>query len=334
MIYHLRFKISYLLICLLGYLFIVQRTTANPLALSLDPSIVEINAIPPETAEKTLSIKNLSDTEIALQIQIKPFKAKSEGGQPEYLNPEDFPILKNIQILDNGVSVEDIVLAPLQEKKLTLEINIPKDIDISARPPANSSAGEVGPARQSNAQALAGGQDYYFSIIFVSKNNLSPTSTSSLNQLGIAGNVLLSVGERESPSATLENFFSNAFFTKGPVPFSIKIKNSGVHYIKPKGQIIVKNMFGQNIGRMEFPTMNILSDSNRVIPNTLWKESFLLGFYTATLNLAVSDNGPIFTKSIRFFAFPLESALIIIITVIIIVLIRRKVERRYNIRHN
>lgn len=303
-------KTFYFLLVFLSFEFLflnLDKAEASALSLSLDPPIIEINAIPPSNKTSDLKIKNLSDNQTTLQIQIKPFKAKSEGGQPEYLNLEDFPILNNVKILENEVPVENIVLAPAQEKNLTLDINIPKDINIS---------------------------DYYFSIIFISKNSLSPTSTSSLNQIGIASNVLLSVGPPETPKAILEEFSSDTLFAKGPVPFAIKIKNQGNHFIKSKGQIIIKNMFGQSIGRIDLPAMNILSNSSRIIPNTSWRESFLLGFYTATLSLSLSDSGPILIKSIRFFAFPLESALVIVIAAAIITVIRKKIEHRYNVKHN
>ena len=315
-------KLGYWIIGLFVYLFICSiPAKAGSLSLSLDPSIIEIHALAPSTATSVITIQNKSDTEVNLKIELRPFKAKFENGELEYLNSQDYLIFKNVQILDGGVPVEAITLGPAQQKNLTLNINIPQD---PASPPA-SPRGEQGGTNISPA-------DYYFSIIFVSQSTASPTSTSSSNQLGIATNVLLSVGQKEMPDATIEEFSSGLFYESGPVPFTLRIKNKGIHFIKPKGEILIKNMFGQSIGKLDLVSVNILSDSIRGIPNTLWKENFLLGFYTATLNVSLSDEGPSFTKSTHFFAFPFQGLILIVIvlisTIIVVNRVRTHMSRR------
>src|SRR3972149_8882668 len=76
MLNDLRLKISYLLIGLLGYLFIAQATNAASLSLDIDPPIIVINAIPPTTVTSSLNIQNRGVTQVMLQIQFKPFRAK------------------------------------------------------------------------------------------------------------------------------------------------------------------------------------------------------------------------------------------------------------------
>jgi len=358
-------KTFYFLLVLLSFEFLflsLDKAEASALSLSIDPPIIEINAIPPTIITSSLNIQNKGDTQVTLQIQLKPFKAKEENGELEHLK-EALGIFKNIQILDAGLPVENITLGPKQQKSLNLSISIPQDTNISARPPATSStqsqadqagvAGEVGPARQSNAQAFAGGRDYYFSIVFISTNSSPIESNSSVNQIGIATNVLLSVGTKETPKAAIEEFSSNIFFEKGPVPFTIRIKNEGAHFIKPKGEITIKNMFGQSIGKLDLTSVNVLSGSIRIIPNNiymqelrlkdslntkgkfsvdfkrpivLWKESFLLGLYTATLNVSMSDEGPTFTRNIHFFAFPFQGLIIIAAIAIAVIVIRNRLK--------
>jgi len=320
-----KLRISCLFIGLLGYLLIAQTANATSLSLAIDPPVATINIVPPATATSPLNITNKGDTQITLQIQFKPFRAKGENGELEYVRnvPE---IFKNIQILDAGVPIENITLGPKQQKNLNLSINIPQDTNIS---------------------------DYYFSVIFISTNSSPVESNSSINQVGIATNVLLSVGPLEIPKTVLEEFSSKTFFEKGPVPLVIRIKNTGAHFIKPKGEITIKNMFGQIVGNLDLTNTNVLSSSIRAIPNdiymqelrlkdnlstktknsfdfehplALWKENFLLGFYTATLNISMSDEGPIFTRNIHFFAFPLEALITIIIVIITTVIIRNRLK--------
>ena len=327
-----------------------EKANAASLSLSIDPSIIEINALPPSVATATLSIQNKSNDQVQLRILFKPFKARLENGELEYVNPQDSFVAKNVRILDDQVPVEEIVLAPRQQKNLTLNINIPQNSDISARPPASSPM-----QSEVNQAGVAGevGRDYYFSIVFISQNTASSTSTSSFNQLGIVSNVLLSIGTKEVPEGVIEEFSAGLFYESGPVPFTLRIKNKDTHFIKPKGEILIKNMFGQNIGKLDLVSVNILSDSTRAIPNTiymqelrsadkqksnlsfqnpktLWKEDFLLGFYTATLNISLSQDGPSFTKSIRFFALPFQGLIVIVIVLISAIIIVNRVRARMN----
>ncbi|MBI2613462.1 MAG: hypothetical protein HYW62_01720 [Candidatus Levybacteria bacterium] len=316
---------------------LISKAEASALSLSLDPSVIEINALPPSVATSTLSIQNKSENLVELQILLVPFKAKSENGELQYLSSPSPFLTQNIQLLDSGIPIEGIALGPKQKKDLTLNVNTSQGTPASTRPPATSSN-----QSQANQAGVAGevGRDHYFSIIFVSQNTATPVSTSSLGQLGIASNILLSIGAKEIPDGVIEEFSSGLFYESGPVPFTLRIKNNGKQIIKPKGEILIKNMFGQNIGRLDLMKVNILSESVRAIPNTayiqelisedteknsnlsfqnpklLWNEDFLLGFYTATLNISLSDEGPSFTKTIHFFAFPLMGMIVIVIVLI------------------
>lgn len=300
-----------LVICFL-LLAMAPLTNAQSLSLAVDPPVITINTIPPTTATATINIQNKGDTQITLQIQLKPFKAKGENGELEY-SKDSLGIINDIRVLDNDVPVESITLGPQQQKRLSLSINIPEDASIS---------------------------DHYFSLVFVSTNSSPIESSHSISQIGIATNILLSVGPLEIPKATIEEFSTNLFFEKGPVPFIVRVDNSGNHLVKPKGEIAIKNMFGQNIGRLDLYGVNILSGSIRAIPNkdstdfkrptALWKESFLLGLYTATLNISMSNEGPTFTRTIYFFCFPLLGVFMIIAIAISAIVITKRLRKYMN----
>ena len=115
-------------------------------------------------------------------------------------------------------------------------------------------------------------------------------------------------------------------------------------------------MFGQTIGKIDLLPVNILSNSVRRIPDSLqspaanqkdyanikdiveknqypvavWPERFLLGPYTATLNLNLTGNGPVFIRKINFFAFPIEYIIGIILIIGIVVFIALRVKTGIN----
>ena len=340
---HLSSFISHLLIGLLVYLFIglfvvfPKKSFGEGLSLGIFPPIIQIQAIPPANIKSTITLINNSDTPANLNILIKPFTAaKSEDGKISYL-PTDKPfgddplILNKVQILQNNRPVKNVSIAPGQKINLDLRINIPKNEPFS---------------------------DYYFSIIFISKDNHTDqiNNNHTTNLAGIATNVLLSIGPKQpqKPQAVIKEFSVPLFLETGPVPFTLRVENTGKHYIVPKGQILITNMYGQTVGKVELLPVNILANTTRAIPSAdfsslasnpsstlnshlsslnskpvaLWPEKILLGPYKASLTLALSDQGPIFHRTIYFLAIPTQAIISFLLVVLIMILIRNRLKQR------
>lgn len=183
--------------------------------------------------------------------------------------------------------------------------------------------------------------DYYLSLVFTSNPNNGTGTNSSQATIGIASNILLTIGPVGKASGSIEEFSTPFFTTKGPIPFTLRVRNSSDHYVTPKGNIVIKNMFGQIIGKVDLLPVNVLENTVRKIPDSkqsdeakaIWPEKFLVGPYTATLTMALSDTGPIFTRDIVFFAFPLEYiiAVLLVICLIIFIAVRISATRRKNL---
>ncbi|MCL4354858.1 hypothetical protein M1349_05355, partial [Patescibacteria group bacterium] len=62
--------------------------------------------------------------------------------------------------------------------------------------------------------------------------------------------------------------------------------------------------------------------------SALWPEKFLLGPYTATLTISLSEQGPILKKTVHFIGFPIATIIGLIIIAILFLLIRNKVKRK------
>lgn len=284
--------------------FILNTThaNANSFSLSISPPLLQIQANAPAKIKAPITIQNLSDDSIKLDILFKPFTAsQNQNGEPNYVSiSNEYSLLfKNTQILDQENPIQNLSLYSQQEKKLYLQIDIPEN--------------------QKD-------KDYYFSIQFISKPNIvNDNSNYSQILAGIGMNVLMSLG-KEKANAVLQEFSSPVLLGKGPVPFTLKIKNTGEHFIAPQGLIVIKNVFGQIVGKVDLMPTNILKDSTRLI-KPVWNESFLLGAYTANLNIAISEQGPIFTKSISFFAMPSKAIIILLASLFFILLIYNRLKK-------
>ncbi len=304
--------------------------SASELSLGVSPPLIQIDATAPTNIEAPITIENLGTEEVELKIVLKPFTAKNENGQVRYLTDKEYfgpdpLIFQRIQVKEGGNPFETITLAPKQQKKLTLHIDIPTD--------------EVP-------------SDYYFSVVFISTTEPSGESNLTQSAGGIAANVLLSIGPKGKAKGNIEEFTAPIIIEKGPVPFTVRVKNAGEHSIAPYGVIIIENMFGQKVGRVDLLPVNILAGTIRSMPDlqssdatpsspilntkyliqntnrALWSEKFLLGPYKATLSIALSEEGPLFTRTIYFIGAPLSAFAAIIISIMLILIIRNRLKTR------
>lgn len=359
--------VIYAITLMFGLFSGTSQAGAEGISLSVSPSILTIQITPPANAQAELLLQNLSDEPVSVRIDLIPFKAIDESGGIEFIDRDSIPdeyqqIFKKILVTDNGIETGALDLGPKQKKTLSLSMNIPKE--------------EIG-------------KDYYFSVVFLAQpvlaeklieapvtplvttepeSSLYDSDTGQENQnisvlhAGIAANILLSIGNKQIPEIVDIEFTAPPFLESGPVDFSLKVNNLNNRFIRPKGIIFIKNIFGQTIGRLDIKPDNILAGTTRYLtdtvtassssntsfkpqnklnqftaqnqifrtPNITWHENFLIGPYTADLQLALTDQGPIYKKSIIFIALPLMltaiTALVFIISIIIIIKVRHYIK--------
>lgn len=315
---------------------------AEGVSLKIQPSNLQIRAKSPADIRAPFTLTNQSDEAVTLSIVLKRFRdAGDETGSVVFSTPgikteaDRDQFLKSVQIVDDGFVVPNITLGPKQQKKLLLRIELPKNASTS-----------------STSNVAGAGQDHYFSVIFLSNsseaevNERESQNDSFTNiQAGLGLPVLLSVNQKDETAGFLDEFSSPLILQSGPVPLTVKVKNTGEHFVEATGVILIKNMFGQTVGKVELPKTNILSGSTRSLSNNLignkesipqnigkaiWSEPFLLGFYTATLTLAVSPDKSLYTQSVHFVAFPLVGSIILFSTLLIGILLIRRIKKKMN----
>jgi hypothetical protein len=325
-------KILFIFILTICYLLNkVPLAKAESLSFGISPSVITIQAKPNSTIRTQLQIENFSDNPVNLFASFQEFTAsEKDNGQITFIpsSPAFTTLLSKITILQDNHVVQNFTLAPKQKQKLGIQINIPQSL----------------PAR-----------DYTFSVIFATADTTvnDTNQESSATQIigGIGTNILLSVGEVASSHAIIEEFSSPRFLQHGPVPFTVRIHNPGSHVITVSGTILVRNMFGQLIGKVKPQNIHILAEKSRsfsqdedniikasestIISNNelkplstvFWPETFLLGPYQATLELSVSESGSTYSRNIYFLALPYQAVLLFIAIIIIILFIKRRVDK-------
>jgi hypothetical protein len=337
----IKLAIGILCTCLLFFAFPAQ-SKAQTVSLKVTPSVFRIAAKPPADIWTPFTLENLSDQPISLIIGYKLFDsfASSNGNvvflqDGQTLPSQDKKIFEKMQVVDDqNISHDTIDLGPQQKIRLRLRILLPTNEPVS---------------------------DYYFSLIFLQNplqtsqsilnTNIEDQKSFSMLQAGIGTTVLLGVGPKEAPKGSIQTFSAPIFVNSGPVPFTLSVHNSGNHFITPHGKILIKNIFGQTVGKVIVPPATILSGTDRTFSSTdiqtnastafiiggnqkntpqglLWNENFLLGMYTATLTLTLSDSGPVYVRSFNFFTLPLSFLFEFLITILIIAYVYLRVKRR------
>ena len=272
----------------------LSKAEAAEFSLGIYPPLLKIQAQPPAIIKAAIIIQNLSENSVNLDLLIKPLGTINEN--------EDKVFFSQIQVLDEATPVKSLSLGPKQKKDLFVKMDIAKDIPQ---------------------------KDYYFSIQFIAKaDTLALEKETNYSQIlgGISLIVLASIGKQDA-KAVIEDFSAPFFATKSSVPFVITIKNKGTHLISPIGTITIKNMFGQMVGQIDIPVANILKESTRSI-NLSWDRHFIFGLYTATLDIAVSEESLVFSKSLSFFALPVKAILTAIFLILFILFIYTRAAKR------
>lgn len=322
-------KKNVLLVSLLvffAFCFSPMPASAQELGLSILPHRSELHAQPGETKQIPLTITNTSDVPVELRVRFQWFTAsEKENGEVVFLSDEevrnvlDPDLFSKITVTENDQPVETITVGPKISKPIKIILLLAPD----------QTAG-----------------DYYFSAIFTSRNTQTSDTPHTRLQLGIVSHVLLTVGPKEA-KGTIVEFSSPVFVERGPIPFTVRVRNTGKTVLTPKGSIIIKNVFSQSIGRVVFAQTPILSQTTRSLidsmqdapvdkeqavklfgqPHAVWPESFLLGPYQATLTLSLSDKGPVYTQTRTFFAFPTQFLILVGLLFLCIILLRKRIKK-------
>lgn len=299
------------------------RVFAEEFSLSVYPPVLEIQAKSPAQIQSRITIENTGSRAVDLEILLKPFiDAGTSQGTVSYSSDlsDIYKILFDQVIVSDGTNPLT-TLRLEQDQKKDLYLMIPIDQTISEG-------------------------DYYFSIIFLNSKIQNDQQVNIQMPSGISTNVLLSIGDKTANKIEAKEFSAPSFVTSGPVPFSVLAQNSGKRFVTASGTILIKNMFGSVVGKVDLLPDHILAHSTRYLASSksfddtfkvikskpqiaaVWNENFLLGFYTATLTLKTDNTSPEVTYYTTFTALPINILLAVIIMIAIPLSIMLRVKRK------
>lgn len=309
---------SIIISTLLGVLFSYSTN-----AMTVSPTIMEIEAKRGDVIKQTLKIKNDSDQAAVYTISAQKFISAGPDGNPQFVTGgEDVDLVGWIQFQNSSITI-----LPNGIADISFSINVP-------------------------AYAKSGG---HYAAIFVNQiSSAAPENKSGLtiaSRIGIL--IFMKVSGEIQESAELASFSCPGFSNALPIEFSYNLNNTGNIHLRPQGKIVIKDMFG-----LERGSVDLNKNNNAVLPgqvrtfkvqwfsvgensgNAFWEqfenewENFAIGKYTAILSIPIGSDSPNLINQIDFWVIPwhiaIVFALLIILTVIIAVIIVRLLKRRKN----
>jgi len=303
-----------ILIILLLLLFaapvlISAESSGRPEGLTVSPPLQELNIKQGESVTKKIKVTN----PIKQQVKVYPialdFTAKGETGEPDFLKATDE---KRTYSLANWITFSKnyLVLEPQEVEEYEFTIKSPQD---------SEPGGHYGAVFFSSEPPKASGD--------VSQVTIS-TMVGSLILVKTPGFVV--------ENAQIETYQAPYFSFNPPVDFNIRISNMGNVHFKPKGDILVKDLFGKAAD-----TVKVNAQEGNVLPGTTrrfeakWepKTSILypIGRYTAEIKLKYGDSQKELTAVLVFWIIPLWFIILIAVTILFIIyMVFRKRRKKKN----
>jgi hypothetical protein len=297
----------------------VHPTLADSISIGTAPTSEKLKLVPGQKYNGELVVWNLTDKAIDYNVVIRGFKQiENQPGTAILLTEEEDTRSLYTATSWLKASVSELTLVPNKNEKIYYEINVP----------ANATKGE-----------------YTVMISFTSKNDAQLSGTGALTTLSAGMPVLIQIGDEFVENAELLDFSaSNNFYEYPDLTFYTRIKNLGDTHITPVGEIVLTNIFNQEITSIPFNPngQSILRDNTGNYETTWNLGSFLtkdkaivLGPIKAKLIVTYRSFQPGFaplTSEISFWILPwklISIALIAIITIIVVIKIVKKKKNVY-----
>lgn len=264
-----------------------QVKAQDSTTLSIIPPKFELFANPGDIITETIRVRNDSAIPQTYGVLVEDFSSSGEEGKVVLEEGEDdsqYSLKKWIEL-----SSTSLVIQPGEETVFPFTVSVPN----SAEP---------------------GG--HYASILFQigGTGAVEDQSVTSV-QHRVGSLVLLRTSGNVIEQASIETFKAPAYSRKGPVTFSLRIKNEGTTHIRPAGTIVITNIFNHKVDEIPLNGLNVFPGAVRKM-DTTWEKGSLLGQYTATLVASYGQQGLPLTNATKFTVISPIAATIIVIGLI------------------
>jgi hypothetical protein len=267
----------------------------SPIALRISPLSYDLEINPGEQKAGKIYIENTSEADVEVQAEFSNFFVDDSGsyiftGEKEVANENLKPYLMNDWF---GLSDDNFLLHSNESKVVEYEIDVPSGANLGG---------------------------HYGAIFFRTVCELPQdkavvsTDQSSVCVSARVGTLfLVQVGGGATKKGILKKVQVPKISLSDKENISIEIENAGNTHFRPEGQVVVKNLFGQEISKMEIKDRTILPTMSRMFSEDLTRKD-LIGFYKIQGSIKDGDGNEM--KFNRYILMPPWKEILIIILII------------------
>ena len=266
-------------------------------AIALSPLTFELTANPGDTVTNVLKITNTDSFNVGITIDIDDFIPAGEEGGVSLEDPSE----NNTFSLASWVTATPSAFRLDAGKSMSVEFTILVPLD-----------------------AEPGG--HYSSVLAtVSASPLEGGGVAIAQKIGSL--LLLSVAGDVEEGIIIKEFSVQNFSEYGPITLLTRLENTGTIHVKPRGFILIKNILGKEVAKIDLPQKNVLPRSIRRIEVT-WGERLMFGKYEATLIAIYGTTNQPLSSVTSFWIIPWKIAGAVLLGIIVLLAILIKGRKR------
>lgn len=266
---------------------------AEPIAsLTITPSLHEQILRPGETVSQKFQVTNNTNTPLPLKVYLRTFGASDEYGDVAI---NDDPDVSRLAVTSWArIDISDLILQAGASRQVTVDFSPPADL-----PPGG-----------------------YYGVLFFEP--LLPESffsqQSALMVGGRVGALLFLVGPGDlKEKGSVVGFATTNGWYRGPIEFSLRVKNEGNTHSRASGTIELKNLWGKT-RTINVPEFTILPGKIRqqhlVADRVKWA-----GVYQSKLKLVYGSDKKTILKEQTFIYLPVFQLIVILLSGVTVVLL-------------
>jgi hypothetical protein len=296
-------------------LFFSSSIYAKPLSIGTAPTNEKLQLEPGEIYEDNFTVWNLETDATTYYVKVSSFRqVQNQPGSAIYLSEEEDA--KNPYSASSWVEVDQTELELIPNKNVTVNytITVPEKVTLG---------------------------EYTAEIYFTSENAQQGDETATYSLLASGIPILITIGDEFAESAEILEFYSTEKIYEKPnfTTLITRIQNLGDTHITPKGDIVLENIFKQEVGRIPFnePNQSILRDNSGIYESSWDLDKYItdgklaIGPIKAETVILFRRNNPGFAvldASTTFWIIPWKLIILILIVIIVMYVVLRTKKKK------
>lgn len=278
----------------------VEIQSANE-HLTVMPAEFELRGNRGDKLTQALRITNEDNEDAIIALSVEGFTISGENGEVVL---SDYHQATNL--LSRWLTFEEkgLQLKAKQTKIIKYAIDIPKE-------------------------APMGG--HYASIV-LSMDRLNKSSNTPTGTVKIMSLVLLSVSGDIIDGAQVKSFGIDVNDQK-PIDLTLRVKNTGNDHIRPRGALVISNIWGNKIDEIPLSQETILPGVTRKIISEWMPQKVLAGRYTAAIVATYGhDLDKKFSSAATFWVLPAWFIIVVILVIALIIIVIKNLRGKFNLK--